>query len=53
MTSKDDEPRMDFMKALDAFIDEFAKDPGISWEEAIEVMEIKISHMREELRRNK
>lgn len=47
----DTEPRMDFKIVLDETLDGFAKDTGISWEEAIEVLEIKIAEMREELRR--
>lgn len=46
-----EEPRMDFKAVLDEMLDEFARDTGISWEEAIEVLEIKITEMREELRR--
>lgn len=44
--------RADLKAALDEFLDDFAKDPGISWDEAIEVMEAKITEMRAELRRN-
>ena len=44
--------RLDFKAALNEFIEDFAKDPGISWDEAIEVLEAKIAEMRAELRRN-
>lgn len=46
------ELREDFTEALDEFIADFAKDPGISWDEAIEVLEAKIVEMRAEIRRN-
>jgi hypothetical protein len=44
--------RDDFATALNDFLQGFAKDSGISWDEAIYEMEVKISHMREELRRS-
>lgn len=44
--------RQDFVEALNGCIEDFSKDPGISWDEAIEVMEAKIAEMRAELRRN-
>lgn len=44
--------REDFRLALNEFLDDFARDPGISWDEAIDVFEAKIAEMRAELRRN-
>ncbi len=45
--------RNDFKTALNEFIEDFARDPGISWDEAIEVMEARIAEMRAELEANK
>lgn len=50
--SERDDWREDFKMALDEFIKEFANEPGISWDEAIIVLEATVEEMRIELRRN-
>lgn len=44
--------RQDFREAFDNFMRQFESDPGISWDEAIEVLEAKISEWRKTMARN-
>ena len=44
--------RQDFKAYLDECIGDFADDPGISWDEALLVLDAKMAEMRAELKRN-
>jgi hypothetical protein len=44
--------REDFKEAFEDFMRQFEADPGISWDEAIEVLEAQISEWRRKIARN-